>query len=219
MAIALVSHFTEGNVNGFTSAAFNSSGGNFVMVAVSENSAGGVTGITDSKGNTYTPLTEGNFQPQGRLFYAKNATCGAGHTVTEAGNTFANICVAAFSGVDTTAPFDAEDGQAGAFGSTAQSLGAITPAVNGELIIAMMSFNNGGTLTIDSGMTILDQAPTGSSWGCGMAYLLQGTAGAINPTWTNGGGAMNGAIRIACFKAASGGGGVTVKPLAALGVG
>jgi hypothetical protein len=59
------------------------------------------------------------------------------------------------------------------------------------------------TLSIDSGFTILDSSPAGAHTdGLGIAYLIQGTAAAVNPIWTVSSGAKL-AVRIASFKPAS----------------
>jgi hypothetical protein len=63
----------------------------------------------------------------------------------------------------------------------------MTPATNGELIIASFYQPPGSTyntMTIDSGFTILGQNTT-TNEGAASAYLVQGTAGAIAPTWSN----------------------------------
>jgi hypothetical protein len=59
------------------------------------------------------------------------------------------------------------------------------------------------TLTIDTGFTISDQVAhsPGNYYGSGLGYLVQGSAGAINPTWTISGAATAAGAVIASFIA------------------
>jgi poly(3-hydroxybutyrate) depolymerase len=87
--------------------------------------------------------------------------------------------------------------------------GSVTASVNNELYIAAAGFDQGSAApSIDSSFTITDTRfyVSGQSEGGSMAYYVQSTAGAINPTWTFSGAFTNSAA-IATFKPAAGGGG------------
>jgi hypothetical protein len=94
--------------------------------------------------------------------------------------------------------------------ASALAIGSITPNQDGDLIIAgcMFDNNSAGAVSIDTGYTITNTRAYsgGVAVGGSMAYLIQGTAAAINPTWniTN---AAAIAVATAAFKTtvASGG--------------
>src|SRR4051812_9792279 len=104
MGIAFVvgAHVTEGSgANGGTSGAIDTSGANFLVAVVASYSVGDTT-VTDSKSNTWTQLTArdeiNTTLVRNRIWYAKNATVGSGHTFSDAvSSSFPSICVAAFS--------------------------------------------------------------------------------------------------------------------------
>jgi hypothetical protein len=64
--------------------------------------------------------------------------------------------------------------------------GSITPSQSGALVVTAVGFgSNGDTSSINLGFTIAQHvALTGNTYGIGFAYLIQGAAAAINPTWT-----------------------------------
>jgi hypothetical protein len=71
--------------------------------------------------------------------------------------------------------------------STTIAPGSVTPSVNGEVIVAFAVASNASTgYTVTASMTISDQLPldSGQYYGGCMAYLVQTTAGAVNPTFT-----------------------------------
>ncbi len=225
MAIAFVAKLTEGHSTTYTTTTVDTSGGNFLVAYVSENSAGGVTGITDNKSNSFTALTDQFVgAPGGRMFYAKNATCGTLHTftVTMGGTDYANVCVAAFSGVDTTAPADQQNGFSSAgYAATTVQPGSITPSVDNCLVVTGIGTQDGSSASINGGFTITDFNPTsgGNFWGSGMAYLIQTTAAAANPTWTSSVEWHNLGISIESFKSSAGGGAPALHLLTTLGAG
>lgn len=202
--------------NGGTSAALASTG-DILWLAVSTDS--GVTlvagDISDSNSNTWVLV---GTTPNGgftriHLFVAKNAVTGSGHTftVTKA-SCYAAMCVFSASNSDTTSPTD----QTNAAGTTGTSIasGSVTPSVDDEIVISCLADDNGGAITDPSGFTHLDtQAHIGStSYGCSMAYKIQTTAGAENPSWTV---ASSTGITTAVgtFKSAGGGGGAAAQNL------
>lgn len=205
MAIALVTNGTGNSTtsDGFTTGSFDTTGANFLIVGVALSANSGA--LLDSYSNIWTPLTQFADVFNDRwiqLFYAKNATVGSGHTFSWSGTgNFPAICFAAFSGVDTSSPFDVENGNTNTLASSTTT-GSVTPGSANELLITALEYDDGNTASIDSGFTITDQNPhTGFGWtGIAMAYLIETTATAKNPTWSWTSGANN-AAAIATFKA------------------
>ena len=212
MAIALVASTSAGSadsLSNFTTLGITTTGATLLVAAVSEYE-GSITGgstVSDSKANTWTPLTlwveGGASSEQVRLFYTvpDAAHVGAAHTFTcvSAGLAYSVLTVAAFSGTHASAPFDQQNG-AEAVAITIQA-GSVTPSQPGELILAALAHE--GTVTaIDSGLTILETVAVagGAHIGGALAWVVQGTAGAINPTWTLAS-ATSVSAAIATFKA------------------
>jgi hypothetical protein len=123
------------------------------------------------------------------MFYAKNATGNAAHTVTiTKTNSFCGCAVMAFSGSNATAPFDTESiDNYHDIGKTsfAQATG-VTPSLNGCLVISAhggYTPNDGNT--ISSPFTFLDSIPAGGgAYALATGYVIQTTAAIVNPTWT-----------------------------------
>lgn len=176
-----------------TTSAIDSSGSNLIVIFAA--GFGSLGSFSDSMGNTWTPLTgQGGGSRNGQLAYCVNPTVGAGHTFSNSG-AFMGVCAAAFSGASAT-PFDSESGSAG----VAQP-GSITPAGDNEILICGLSTSDSGTQAIDSGFTISDQRGEvgGVSVGAGLAYLIQTSGSAVNPSWTP---ASNARVVMAAFKSA-----------------
>ena len=220
MAIALVTSVSAGfNSSGATSSSVDSTGGDLIVMVVGHYSGAGTPAISDSKGNSWTALTSYTYgNERVTIFYAKNATVGSGHTFTANGaNSYASFCVGVFSGSNTTAPFDAENGSGGN-GATSQP-GSITPSEANCLVIVGTNLYPDGLSSIDGGFTILENkaGSPGFYEASALAYLIQTSAAAANPTLTHVS-TTNYADAIASFKAA-GAAGVSPKFLTLLGVG
>lgn len=192
--------------------AINTTGADLIVVSVSYFDASSAVTVTDNKGNTYTALTGyGGADADYRVkaFYCHNPTVGTGHTfVGGVAGAYCSLSVAAFSGA-ATSPADQSAGSFSASSSTAQS-GSITPTESGELVLEVMCNRlDSGSASIDSGFTIVDQEIWQSGGlGTALAYKIQTTAEAVNPTWTLSSAVKN-APAIYSFKAAGGGGGST----------
>jgi hypothetical protein len=193
MAYALVSGAEVKGVGNttFTTGSIDSSGGDLILAIVSTGHATGAV-LSDSKSNTWHPLTT---QTDGAnldeiLYYAWNAIVGSGHTFTVTGSgMFCSLIVQVFSGSKTSG--DPLDQQAGASAGSGTSLatGSITPSAANCLIASAggwATFSQPWTPAIDSGMTILDsQDQIGSVCNASaLAYVVQTSAVAINPTWS-----------------------------------
>lgn len=210
MAYALISHFAAAGANTFTSGSQDTSGATLIVVGITENGTGAAV-LSDNKSNTWTRLTQQDAIPgfsQGCLAYAKNPTVGTGHTFTLTGSSiFAVESVAWFSGANTTAPFDQQNTGGGAGATTGQTPGSVTPSEDNELVVSNLAWVNSITITSVTGMTLLDQTnfSGGNNYGGGLAYVIQTTAGAINPAWNWTGGPSPANAGIATFKAAAAG--------------
>jgi hypothetical protein len=191
MAITLVaSRVDTPGANGGATSAINTTGANLLVLSVSWYAAGTTTlNVSDSKGNTWIPLTLRNTATTAhRFYYAKNATVGTGHTVTvSATGIYPVLAFHAFSGVDPTAPFDVENGITATAGSSLAT-GSATPAVAGSLVVSGWAGMNGtNTPNVDSGLALTaKQAPSGGTNVAGAAgWIVQSTsASAVNPLWS-----------------------------------
>lgn len=210
MAFALIANVAakSANSNGFTTAGINTTGANLLVATVADANTLDST-VSDSNGNTWVKLTNRQIIQRCVLFYCINpGAVGAGHTFTLVGTaTFGSLYVQAWSGVDIAAGFDKENG-ASAAGAASIATGSVTPANNDSLLVAGLNSDTTNTISINGGFTISDQLTTngGVAVGGAMAYLVQTTAAAANPTWSWTG-ANNPNAAIAVFKAGAGGGG------------
>lgn len=221
MAYAFVVGATT-NVNNIPSASVTTTGASILIAVTSAFVGANPINMADSKGNTWSKLTEraGTFL-RVQIHYVANPSVGTLHTftATESGGGALTSEIAAFSDAITTSPFDQQNGATSDSTSTLAT-GSITPGQNSELIIAGLTDAYTGTVSINGGFTITNQQPFVSSptqWGSALAYLIQTTATAANPTWTSGVvDAMSAAI--ASFKNANPASG-SVKRLASQFVG
>lgn len=207
MAIALVTNGQgSGNTNP-TTGSLDTTGATLLIAVVTY--AGSVS-VSDSKSNTWTALTAyADSGVTSRIYYVNSATptVGTGHTFTLNGTGIAGaINVMAFSGT-TAAPYDGKQNGANSASSASISPGTVTPTVDGYLIVTGFTGGNtfGGAATINNSFTITNQKALtgGSNYGTAAAYLIQGTAAGVNPTWTLGSVVSNIASSIAVFQAAA----------------
>jgi len=152
--------------------------------------------VTDSKSNSYTALNAIS-NTLSQLFYVSVPTVGSGHTFTAA-SLVGNLQVEAWSGAASSSPFDVQNATVGT--ATTVQPGSITPSQNNSLIVTGVGAQNTQTFSINSSFTISDQwGGSGNAVPGAMAYFVQSTAAAINPTWTEtGSGVMT--ATIAAFK-------------------
>lgn len=207
MAYALVASTGSGSATGgtFTTAGINTTGANLIVVGVTRWNGGAAT-LEDSNTNVWTPLAAVlQTTTEARLYYCVNPVVGAGHTFTlnNSLTTYGTICVAAFSGGPSADSLDQQN--SGGATATSVATGSVLPTQNGELLIAILGFDNADTVAINSGFTITNQVPLVAAQHSGgaMAYLIQTTAASVNPlwSWTN---STDGAARIATFKLTAG---------------
>lgn len=142
--------------------------------------------MTDSSGNTWQQLSEytGNTHVFPNVFYCVNPTVTATQTFTYSGTLSdgKSLVIAGFSGVDTLAPLDFDTTTQGV--STASpSSGAVAPALNNCLILSGLVYQNSTATGTPAGFTQIANIPTSVAQGNGLAYLIQGTASSVTPTW------------------------------------
>ena len=184
-----------------TTVAFDTTGASLLVVFVGQIAA---TTLSDSKGNTWTPLTaKTNGAYTGRFYYCINPTIGSGHTFSAQGtNAYPLLAVVAYS-CTTTPAFDNENGAAAGSGSSQQP-GSASSSGGTPVVITGWCWNDTGSIaTINSSFTIEDPSRNGSTnIGIALADLIQSGGGAsVNPTWTFSGGAeFNIEACIAAFK-------------------
>jgi hypothetical protein len=210
-----------GDANTVTTAGVDTSGANLIVCVMSGYEPGTAPVITDSKSNTWqtdTTLYENSPQTTVEIVYTHASSVGAAHTFTATGTGSApGIACAAFAGAHASAAFDQENGAHTTISSQVQT-GSITPSQNDSVVIAgLASYANTFTASINSSMTIAAQTDQGTNIGVAIAYIIQTTAGAINPTWTTAAGNNNSGA-ITSFKVAAAGG-ATPRTLGLLGVG
>lgn len=171
-----------------TTAGINTTGATLLIVGISYYASDTIT-ISDSKSNTWIPLTNypGAAAHSVQLFYAANPiTVGSGHTFTySAGSAvYGTLLAASFNNTKTSSPFDVENGASQGSGGTLAT-GSITPSLDGELVVTL-AVSDPGSPTVDSGFTLIDSTATvgGVNVGGGLAYKVQTSAAAVNPTWT-----------------------------------
>jgi hypothetical protein len=202
---ALVASIDAEGTGTFTSAAIDTTGATILIVNQSGFNSLGT--ISDSKGNTWTPLTlRTNGSTLQRLYYAVNPTVGSGHTFTVTSGSSGSMQVGAFSGVAIASPLDVE---AGTTGTGDAQAGSVTPAAAGSLVITGLGYTNSGqeVVGIDLGFKIaqLDpvSGPPGSVIGGALAWLAQGAAAALNPKWYFSASGLTWAADNAVFKTAA----------------
>ena len=221
MAIALVANTIAQSTGtgSVTTSGINTTGASLIVVGFAGYVDSPFGTLTDSNGNTWTPLTtyqaSGDTKWKVKLYYAENPTVGSGHTFTWTSTfNYPSISVAAFSGAKTSTVFDVENGGTVASGTTLAT-GSVTPSEDNELLVSILGHNDTVTISIDGSFTISDQVSksVGHAIGLAMAYKIQTSLGAENPTWTNSAtfsASDPGMAAIATFKAVAAGGGGSI---------
>lgn len=191
MAWALVANTVKGDAGTSSSCvtdAIDTTGATLIVLSIARDENASQINLTDSKSNTWNLL---GYISQGAtrnmLFYSIPTSVGSGHTFSNTGTTnFSSIAVAAFSG---NAPFIITDVLSKAAASaTTVAPGSITPTQDSELIVCSCAFSGTGStpISIDDSFTETNELDfnSGVSYGSGLAYKVQTTAAASNPTWT-----------------------------------
>lgn len=198
--------------SGGTSGSMDTTGADTLFLTVSCLASDTPT-VSDSKSNTWTLIRSQN--DSGALvknvLYRSDtpASVGSGHTFTVTPGTFIGVAVTAFAGGATSSILDQQNSTGSGAGASTIHLGSITPTVDNTLVITSLETSDGvDASSINQSFTIATHvAAGGSNFGAALAYLVQTTAAAVDPTWTNSGGSNYLAANIANFKTAAGGGG------------
>jgi hypothetical protein len=168
-----------------TTSAIDTSGADLLVAYMSYDS--GAT-FSDSKGNTWTALTARSHNGSdsfGRFYYVENPTVGTGHTFSSS-QSFASVFVQAWYGSLSPTAYDQETGST-ASSTTSQQPGSLTPTEDNSLLVfAVANGGNASAHSVNSGFTISNTvtAVTGLRYGGSMAYKVQGTKAAENPTYS-----------------------------------
>lgn len=184
-SVTLINHTCT--TGAFSSTPINTIGADFYVAVVSHYNTA-TFGISDS--NVWTPLNQYGASTTNvlQISYSENPTTSSSYTFTIAGNTYSEACVAAFSGIKTIGSFQTgtDSGATNASAATLQP-GSITPSGN-TLLISGAGEEAAASYAINNSFTIIDSVPysSGINLGAAIAYLVQPTGFAINPTWTFG---------------------------------
>lgn len=183
------------NSNTVTTATFDSTGADLLVVWMAYYTGGGTPTLSDSKSNTWNLTTAriGN-SAGGKFGYIyTGATFGTSHTLTATGTgVYPVICASWFSGSLTSAtPFEAESAGGTIPSGVAQTLqpGSLTPSADNFLMVTGIGTNpkpDSAVYTIGDSFTISNQKPAvgGQSIAGALAHQIQTTATARNPTWS-----------------------------------
>lgn len=174
-----------------------STGSSFIVVVSGEGSA--VTGVTDNKGNTYSPLgtawadTINSFQFRGRAFICLNGAGGTGHTFTQAGASFPTIYVAEIKSTSALSIENQDFATAATATSAPVNLGSATASASS---IALGLFAGTGisatvTYSFSNGYTEIVSEGSVNYWNGGICYLIPGSSGSQSTTVTATGGSAS----------------------------
>ena len=201
---------TSGTLNSLAFSNANAAG-NLIVVYVIWNNTSGVT-LTDTRGNTYAsaaPAVRWNNNTwSSQVFYAKNIAGGANTvraTFASAINSFADVYIHEYSGLDKASPLDVSSAAAGS--ARAMNSGSATTT-------------NANDLIFGAGASIHAVTAAGSGFTTRLTNFANRTedktvttAGAYNATATQDGSAW--VMHMAAFKAEAGPGD-TIPPSAAI---
>lgn len=172
--------------NGVASSAINTTFANLLVVAAADFNNGGAAAPTDSFSNTWVGLNSYASFLAVRIWYVVSPTVGPGHTFTPVNNGTGGISVFAFSGANPTTPFDGNQNGTTTDGTGTVQAGSVTPSQNNSMVFAGFMSNPIGSsvVTIDSGFSSPLQSPPSTLYFSAGSYLIQPTASAVNPTWS-----------------------------------
>lgn len=187
--------------NSVTTSPIDTSGSGLIVAVIADFASAAPSTVTDNKGNSWVSLTSSSAASVSRntIYFTTPISAGTGHTFTSnSTSSFPALFVAAFKN-GIASPFDQENG--GISSGASVQPGTVTPTNSNQLVVTGVCSDSGTTFSIDSAFTITDQAAIvgGQSFGGGLAFIIQTTAVAVNPTWSLIGSADL-ASRIATFK-------------------
>jgi hypothetical protein len=186
MAYTLLANGFAADIDHPTTSALDCTGADLIVIAVQGNN--GAYTVHDSQNNTYTLIDSHTDSSNVKsVFYCQSPSTSNAQTFNIVESfIFAAIFVQVFSG-SSASPLDAHTQGSGFFSATCQP-GSITPSENNELLICfgtVYSSTGANFVSIGGGFSTTNQNPnTGSALTGGLAYLIQTTATASNPTLT-----------------------------------
>lgn len=179
----LLAHVTCAGAGGCTTSAVDTTGATFIVACTNAFSI--LSGVNDNKSNSYSALTAYGSGLGTQIYYTIPTTVGAGTTFTNGASTFSVLDIQVWKNTAASSVFQAgtDKGATGA-GNSIQP-GSATPS-GPSLVISCATSYGTGTATIDSGFTITDQTPDNGGVNIfgAMAYLIQNSGSALNPTWS-----------------------------------
>lgn len=195
--------------------------GSAIIVALAWRQTQTFSGLADNKGNTYTligsEVLSGSWE-RSRLYYCENAIGGADHqwTLTLGGSTEKTVLVLEITGGQTSGILDQA---ARAYDTTEPFASGLTPNTTqaNELLVAFCAGGAGNpeTWTMDasaspsSGWTERVKEANGNTYWAGTVWTAYVTATGQYGAAFNEANGTEGAVHIATFKEAAGGGGPT----------
>lgn len=191
--ISLVASAKQGgNADSNTTSAIDTTGAALLVAYVPYVNSGSPTvAVSDSKGNTWTALTaQTTGIVTGKMYYVANPSVGSGHTFTQtnsAPGVYSGIVAASFSLVANAAADNSTGSAVAAGAGTTIQPGSITPSVNDCVLITGVGYfdqPSARICSVDSGFTIVETLTDALTICIGVAYKVQTTAAAVNPTWT-----------------------------------
>lgn len=194
------------NQSNVTTTGIDTTGAALLVAAVMEE-VGTTSSVSDSKGNTWVPLTAAVEAVTGlrvRLWYSIPTSVGSGHTFTVSTSVhFPGVWFAGFSATNPV-PLDVESAGATQTSGTTIQPGSASPRASTELFITAFTRSgaNGESGTIDSSFTVdANLGQTNNADGVHVAFKIQTTKAAENPIWTTSSGIARAAV-MAVFSAA-----------------
>jgi len=191
LGIGIQKKASTDNYEAVTSAV-DTTGANFIAIWLSSYQLTAENTISDSKGNTWVPLTaiEVSGATRGRWFYCANPTVGSGHTFSAVSTfptvSYPAIFVLPFSGVHAT-PFDDESAGDQSVNANTLATGQIDPTTAGLLLAGISWYNSVSAVSIDNGFSTPETLLTSSNnIPGGVSYKIQASATAVTPafSWT-----------------------------------
>jgi hypothetical protein len=192
--------------------------GGFAVITIATNIRNACTSftVTNTGGDTWVAHT--NYASSGGpdvnncLWTATNFQGNAGDIInasnTSGASVYASMVVGLFdTSRSTSSPFDQSSGLGSTGNVTTIAAGSVTPTQCNELIVSGLATTGAsGTLSVDSGMTIgatiVDGVGGVNYWSSALAWKVQTSIAAINPTWTDSANITH-ATSVATIKAAN----------------
>lgn len=205
--ITLVAHtsITPSGTTGGSSPPISTASASLIVLSVSTDQSVSFS-VSDNLSNTWILVASHNDgvvnNGKGAMYYCSPCNTGLNH-IFATSSLFSTMAITAWGDAASSAPFDVQTSNGNS--STTIQPGPVTPSTNNSLVVSSLEVTasgNGTSASINSGFTISDQVPftSGHNYGGATAYLVQGAAAAVNPTWTVTGGSLALSSVIAVFK-------------------